>query len=233
MNRLLTLFLACSSLALAAGNLNIVVGGQAAPDPAITVGGKTYVPLSVFRLLNVATSVQGSTLTLGTPVAGTIAPGGSTQRASLEGCIGETLFNGVWRLKVTKLEQLPPNPQVGPGPGWGATIEVRNGTRVKTQIHDTGLTSIDMVTPDGNALKLAEHDAEEKLIYKDVIQSGVITYRLGFYFADALPAAGLPRPSKLLVQFDPQKLTAGYLKEAKVAYTTPTPSFRVRLDCQK
>ena len=42
MNRLLTLFLACSSLALAAGNLNIIVGGQAAPDPAITVGGRWF-----------------------------------------------------------------------------------------------------------------------------------------------------------------------------------------------
>ena len=222
-----------STLALAAGlNYSIIVNGQVVPDQAIVVDGKTYVPLSALRALGVPSSLKGSTLTLGTGAAPATTPGGANQRASLEGCVGETLFNGVWRMTVKKVEPIGPN--VGLGPGWGVTVEVRNGTKVKTQMHDTGLTSVDLVMPDGNTLKLEEHDAEEKLTRKDVIQAGGITYQLKFHVEDTKTlAASIPRPAKLIMQLDPKRMTAGYLRTAGVTYTTPTPSFRVNLTCQK
>ncbi|MGI8748828.1 MAG: hypothetical protein ACR2J4_10845 [Deinococcus sp.] len=221
------------TLALAAGaNYSVIVNGQVAPDQAIVVNGKTYVPLSALKLLGLNSSLKGTTLTLGAQANGATVPGGSSQRASLEGCVRETLFNGVWRLTVKKVEPIGPN--VGLGPGWGVTVELRNGTRTKTNIHDAGLTSTDLVMPDGNTLKLDEHDAEEKLIFKDVIQAGGITYQLKFHVEDTkTPASSIPRPAKLIMQLDPRRMTAGYLREAGVAYTTPTPSFRVNLTCQK
>ncbi|WP_019588397.1 hypothetical protein [Deinococcus apachensis] len=221
------------SFALAAGlNYSVVVNGQVAPDQAIVVGGKTYVPLSVLKLLGVSSSLKGSTLTLGAQKAPATAPGGASQRASLEGCIGETLFNGIWRLTVRKVEAI--GPDVGLGPGWGVTAELRNGTTTKTNLHDTGLENIDLSLPDGNTLTFEEHAAEEGFIYKELAQAGGVTYQLRFHIQDARAlASSVPRPAKLTVQLNPARLTAGYLIAGKVAYTTPTPSFRVRLDCQK
>lgn len=234
MNKLSLLGLAAlSTLALAAGlSYSVVVNGQVAPDQAIVVNGKTYVPLSALKLLGVQSSLKGSTLTLGAQNAAATAPGGANQRASLEGCVGETLFNGVWRLTVKKVEAIGPN--VGLGPGWGVTVELKNGTGTKTNLHDTGLTAVDLVMPDGNTLTWEEYDAETNFIYKDLVQAGGVTYQLKFHVKDtATPASSVPRPAKLIVQLDPSKMTAGYLRSAKVAYTTPAPSFRVDLTCQK
>ena len=98
---------AFTGLALAASvNYSVVVNGQVSPSPAIVVNGQTYVPLSVLKSLGIPSKLKGVTLTLGTGAAPATSPGGANQRASLEGCIGETLFNGVWRLKVTKIERI-------------------------------------------------------------------------------------------------------------------------------
>ena len=226
----LTLLASC---ALATGlKYSLVVNGQVAPDQAIVVNGQTFVPLSALKLLDVQSSLKGSTLTLGAQNAPATAPGGANQKASLEGCIGETLFNGVWRLTVRKVE--PIGADVGLGPGWGVTAELRNGTTTKTSLLDTGLTSIDLVQPDGNTFVFEERTAEEPFLYKTVTQAGGVTYQLRFHVQDArAEAASVPRPSKLTVQIDPKRLTAGYLIAGKVTYSTPTPSFRVKLDCQK
>jgi hypothetical protein len=236
MSRLKLQGLALLSLALspvaAAQSYSLVVNGQVAPARAIVVNGQTYVPLSSLKSLGIPSSLKGNTLTLGTGAAPTTAPGGSNQRASLEGCVGDALFNGVWQLTVKKVEPIGPN--VGLGPGWGVTVELRNGTKTRVNVHDTGLTSIDLVMPDGNTLTFEEHDAEENLIYKDLVQAGGVTYQLKFHVEDTrTPASALPRPAKLIMQFDPRKMTAGYLRDDGVTYTTPTPSFRVRLDCHK
>ncbi|UBV45263.1 hypothetical protein LAJ19_20935 (plasmid) [Deinococcus taeanensis] len=222
---------ALSGAALAATNYSIIVNGQVTQGQAIVVNGQTYVPLSALKRLGVQTSVNGSTLTLGAPAPAT-APGGANQRASLEGCVGETLFNGIWRLTTRKVE--PIGPDVGLGSGWGVTVELRNGTATRTSLHDTGLTAIELVQPDGNTLVFEERTAEEPFLYKELTQAGGVTYQLRFHVQDSrATASSVPRPAKLVVQLDPKRLTAGYLIAGKVAYTTPTPSFRVRLDCQK
>ncbi|WP_309571024.1 hypothetical protein, partial [Deinococcus sp.] len=216
---LLALVLLTSTSLAAAQSYSLVVNGQVAPAKAITVNGQTYVPLSVLRTLGIPSSLSGSTLTLGSPAT---APGGANQRASLEGCIGDTLFNGVWRMTVSKVVAI--GADVGLGPGWGVTVELRNGTTTKTNLHDTGLTSIELVQPDGNTFTFEERTAEEPFLYKEVTQAGGVTYQLRFHVQDARALdTSVPRPAKLVVQLDPKRLTAGYLIAAKVAYTTPTP----------
>jgi len=54
--------------------------------------------------------------------------GGANQRASVEGCIGQTLFNGLWRLTVLKSEPTT-NPDDSDYKNWGVTIELRNGKK--------------------------------------------------------------------------------------------------------
>jgi len=217
-----------AGVALAATtNLSVIVNGQLAPDAALVVNGKTYVPLSALNLLGVKATVKGSTLTLG----GTAA-GGANQKVAVEGCVGDTLFNGIWRMTVNKVE--PIGPDVGLGPGWGVSVELRNGTQTPTNLQDTGLISTDLAMPDGNTFVFEERTAEEPYVYKKVGQAGGIIYTLRFHVQDSrAPAASVPRPTKLVIQLDPKRLTAGYLKAGKVAYTTPNPSFRVRLDCAR
>ena len=146
--------------------------------------------------------------------------------------MGETLFSGVWRFTTKKVEAI--GADVGLGPGWGVTVELRNGAGTMASLHDTGATSIELVQPDGNTFEFEVHDAEEKFLYRELTQAGDVTNQLLFHVPDARAvAASIPRPSKLIVQIDPKRLTAGYLVAGKVAYMTPTPSFQVNLDCQK
>lgn len=71
--------LLAAGMALAAGTTySIVVGGQVAPDKAIVVNGKTYLPLSVLKELGIPYSLRGSTLTLGARPRPTRPPAGPT-----------------------------------------------------------------------------------------------------------------------------------------------------------
>jgi len=216
----------------AAQKYALVVNGQVAPAQALVVGGQTYVPLSALKLLGIPSSLKGNTLTLGTGTAPATAPGGANSRTALEGCVGDTLFNGVWRLTVRKVERI--GADAGYGPGWGVTVELRNGTPTKTSLQDTGLEAIELVGADGNTFVFQERAAQEPLIYKSATQAGGITYQLRFHAQDSrAPASSVPAAAKLVVSLNPRKMTAGYLKEGRVAYTTPAPSFRVWLDCSQ
>jgi hypothetical protein len=229
-------------IAVAAGSsYSLVVNGQISKDTAIVVGGKTYVPLAVLKSLGVNSSLKGSTLTLsnsasssstqsstqgGTP---SVTAGGTNQRASLEGCIGETLFNGVWRLTVKSIEQIVRSETV---PGWGVTLEWKNGTKATAYATMTGVKNFALILANGNPLEINSYDAQQ-VTDKDLQQGAGVTHQLKFYFPPNTPLENLPRPAKLLVEIDPKGITAGSLLAAGVAYTTPNPSFRVRLDCQK
>ncbi|WP_425145017.1 hypothetical protein [Deinococcus sp.] len=216
--------LALTSLALAAANYSVIVNGQVAPEQAIVVGGKTYVPLSALKLLGVNTTLRGTTLTLGGATTAA-TPGGVNQRASLEGCLNETLFNGVWRLTVKTLR--PISRYNGQQSGYSLSLEWKNGTAKTIDALNSGVKNISLVLADGNTLTA---DNDQDLKYKTLPQAAGITLALLFYATSAQTAAGLPAPSKLLVDIDPSRLND--LAQG-VAYSTPTPSFRVKLDCQK
>jgi hypothetical protein len=219
----------------ASTSYSLVVNGQVSNERAIVVNGKTYVPITVLKSLGVTSGLKGTTLTLGnssgtsgSTAAPTTTAGGANARAGLEGCVGETLFNGVWRLKVVKLEPISKGENQ---PGWGVTLELRNGTKVTTAVYRTGLTGINLVLPNGNALTFDEYEGQA-FTHNDLAQAAGVTTQLKFYFPSGTPAKDAPRPEKLVVQFDPAKLWEG-VRSAGVAFTTPTPSLRVKLDCTK
>lgn len=216
-----------SGLALAATlNYSVIVNGQVAPDQAIVVNGKTYVPLSALKLLGVPSSLKGTTLTLGAQAA-TTAPGGSTQRASLEGCLGETLFNGVWRLTVPSVR--PMTRYNGQQKGYGVTVTWKNGTTRTIDALNTGVKSLNLVLTDGTTLVSENY---QDLTQKSLPQAAGTTVELNFWADSAATAKGLGQPSKLLVEIDPGVARSNSLAQG-VAYSAPNPSFRVRLDCTK
>lgn len=211
-----------TSFALAAGlNYSVIVNGQVVPDQAIVVGGKTYVPLSALKLLGVPSSLRGSTLTLGAAATAGAAPGGANQRASLDGCIGETLFNGVWRLTVSSVT--PTVRYNGQQKGYSVKLSWRNGTTKTIDALNTGVKAITLALSDGNTLT---SENEQDLKYKSLPQAAGTNVALSFWADSAQTAAGLAQPSKLLIE-----IAASGAAASGIAYTAPNPSFRVRLDC--
>ncbi|MER3556164.1 MAG: hypothetical protein C4331_17970 [Meiothermus sp.] len=223
--------------ALGAGvSYSLVVNGQAVGEKAIVVGGKTYVPLSVLKGLGVAYSLKGNTLTLGKAAAPAAnqTPGGTEQRASLEGCLGETLFNGVWRFKVTKVEPIVRDAGTpAETPGWGVTVELRSGAKEMVQPVFTGVRDegIQVAFDDAQTLTADSLDVQ-KLTYANLPPGGVVTHQLQFWYRYDTPKDQIKTPVKLLFEINTKGFENG-IRASGAGYTTPTPSFRVRLDCQK
>jgi hypothetical protein len=217
-------------IALGAGSsYSLIVNGQTSKGTAIGVAGKTYVPLTVLKSLGITSSLKGTTLTLSNtgsndPPANTTA-GGTNQRASLEGCIGETLFNGVWRLTLTATK--PISRYNGQQPGYNLNLEWKNGTKTTANALNTGVKSLNLVLEDGTVL---QSEDVQTLTNKSLPQGAGVALELAFYAESGTPADKLSKPAKFLVEIDPKVLVN---TGVSVVYSTPTPSFRVRLDCQK
>ncbi|WP_110888495.1 hypothetical protein [Deinococcus yavapaiensis] len=210
----------CSLVAAAGSTYRVVTNGTVTTESAIVVDGKTYVPLTVLARLGVKSQLDGGILNLTS--ASTVTPGGANARVSLEGCLGQTLFNGVWRLTVKAVR---PITRYGTYPGYGLTLEWKNGTTRSIDALNTGVKSVTLVLADGTTLTSEDI---QSLLYKKLPQAAGTSLELPFY-ADAPKAANqFARPTKLLVEIDAAQAAA-----SNVAYTTPTPSFRVLLDCKK
>lgn len=235
--RVLVLGLAAGTALGAGVSYSLVVNGQAVGEKAIVVGGKTYVPLSVLKGLGVAYSLKGNTLTLGKAAAAPAAnqtPGGAEQRASLEGCLGETLFNGVWRFKVTRVEPIVRDAGTPiETPGWGVTVELRSGAKANVQPVFTGVRDqgIQIAFADAQTLTADALDVQ-KLTYANLPPGGVVTHQLKFWYTYDTPKERIRPPAKLLFEINTKGFENG-IRASGAGYTTPTPSFRVRLDCQK
>ena len=224
--------------ALGAGSTyNMVVNGEVAPGKALVVGGVTYVPLPTLRLLGVTSSVKGSTLTLTSGGASasaalgstTTAAGGANQLAALEGCIGQTLFNGVWRFKVTSFTPTKTDNVAG----WSLAIEMKNATKAPLQPSSTGMSNsgegYTLLPPNGNSNVWQEPEIVNDFVELNVPQGGLITYKFKFTpTPSASPDDLAVKPTKFLLRINTQNID----KKA-VPYSVPDPSFRVRLDCQK
>ena len=222
--------IAGSAVALAQASLRLVVNGQPSALPAITVGGQTYIPLSALEKVG-AKVVRGSSgLTLTLPGGSSANPnaaaaGGANQRVSLEGCIGETLFNGIWRLTAKSVKAI--SRYNGQQLGYSLNLEWKNGAKVSADALNTGVKTLNLTLEDGTVLLT---DDAQSLTGKRLPQGAGVNLELMFYEASGVTADKLGKPDKFLVEIDPL-----VLKNTGVAasYTTPNPSFRVRLDCQK
>ena len=219
-----------SAVALAQASIKLVVNGQPSKLPAITVNGVTYIPLPTLEKAGakVVRSPSGLTLTLpGSSSAspGAVTDGGANQRVSLEGCIGETLFNGIWRLTVKSVKAI--NRYNGQQLGYSLNLEWKNGAKVTADALNTGVKNLDLVLTDGTVLQT---DDAQSLTSKKLPQGAGVNLELMFYAASGVTADRLGKPDKFLVEIDPLVLKR---TGVAAAYTTPNPSFRVRLDCQK
>jgi hypothetical protein len=233
------LALGLTTLAWAAGNYSLIVNGQVASKSAVVMNGETYVPLSALKLLGVTGTVKGNTMTLalGSAPAPTRTPsGGANQLAALEGCLNQTLFNGIWRVRVLSLTPIRTPDAGSPDiPGWSVKLEVRNGVSKTASLMGTGFGASSggsqpmLLLADGNALALDDNDFL-KPWSQDVLQGGVLTFALRFSYPRGTTEAQAraQRPTKFILQINPRIPEYMGMK-----YSVPDPSLRVRLDCQK
>jgi len=178
----------------------------------------------------------GSTSVFGqTPKPNKVSAGGSHQRAALEGCLNEWLFNGIWRLKVTKVDTIKSTPDAAGNfnTGWGVTVQVRNGTNVDFIPASTGIGHLTLVSVDGDTMDVGltttgTLDAQ-KLVYHDFPPSSQYTHQLTFWYPYGTAAADIKKPVKFILAFDynARKDASG------PRYTTSNPSMRVNLTCKK
>ena len=222
--------LALTGLAVAAGlSYKLVVNGQVSSEQAIVVNGKTYVPLGVLKSFGINAILKGDTLTLSNAQG---SAGGANQRASLEGCLGEQLFNGVWRVRASKLERISKD---GGTPGWGLTLELRNGSKATLISTDAGIDGtgqgIQLAFDDATTLKVDPYDVQ-KLTYASLPQGGAVVHQLKFYYPSGTAADAIKTPTKFLLEVSAKGI--GFTPSQQgVAFTVANPSFRVRLDCQR
>ncbi|GIW32823.1 hypothetical protein [Meiothermus sp.] len=202
--------------------LNLVVNGQAQSSKAIVVGGQTYVPLSALRALGVTAAVSGNTVSLsGSPA------GGADQRASLEGCLNEWLFNGIWRARATRVESFDD----GGLKGWAIDFEVRNATNRTLEAWNAGFkdsSSLTLAFADGSTQRmegnaLARESYEAKIYNAAIPQGSGVTTKLKF------TSNRTDAPTKLLIEMDTNSIKQKY----NLAFSSPNPSLRFKLDCTK
>ncbi len=218
-------------------SLNLVINGEVSSAKAIVVNNQTYVPISALKSLGILVSSKGTTVSLSsakTPVlsggsanSGSSGAGGANQKNSVEGCLGEQLFNGIWRLRVAKLEAFVE----GSRNGYDLTLELRNGVGNTITGTATGISPSDdgknLVLADGQTLAFSNDSASNWVdtAYKSIPQGALNKAVLRYY----MPEGTAEKPIKFLFEINASKLD----KDLKLSYTVKDPSFRVNLTCQK
>ncbi len=236
-----TLFLATLALSAVAyaatQSLTLVLNGQVSSKKAISVSGETYVPLSALSSLGIKVSSAGGVVSLtgasiataGTGNSGSSGAGGANQKNSVEGCLNEFLFNGIWRLRVTKVEVVADS-----SPSYAVTVEIRNGTTKTLKLVDGGIDvgqAIALSFADGNSLAYSYGTDWVDKAYAPILQGSgtVFTFKISPESRTTLEEAKANMPKKFLFEVNPEKLK----KDLKLGFTAKDPSFRVDLTCKK
>jgi hypothetical protein len=218
------------SLALAATlSLSLSINGRTSPSKALVIDGQTYIPLAALEAAGVKSQRSGNSIALTLTNAAT---GGSNERLSLEGCLGEQLFNGVWRLRASKLEAIQKD---GNTPGWSLLVELRNGSKATIMPVDAGISGsgegIQLAFADASTLNVDGMDVQ-KLTFASMPAGGAVSWPLKFYYPFGTAQTSIKTPNKFLLEVNPKGI--GDSTRAKgVAFTSASPSFRIKLDCQK
>ncbi len=208
-------------------SLSVTINGKTSSDKAVVLSGKTYYPESVLKALGVSVKHTGATIAL---ISG--AAGGANQTAALEGCVGETLFNGGLRVILHSFEPFKKDDKAA---GWTADLEFRNGTQAVNALYTMGMgggTSWYIAYDDDSTYPFYTSDSNGISGSRDIPPGS--SYRVKINFGpDTSNNASLPfdperKPTKLLLGFTKSNASSDVQK-----VLVANPSFRIKLDCKK
>lgn len=188
------------------------------------------------RILSMAACA--AVLFLGVPVSAQQAQGGSTQAGAQPGCMNQWMFNGVWRMRVTKVEWHPADSPTPPGAtAWLVTMQWNNGTSY------AGIAPADTLKQDlvlglqnGDTVSTADSTtgamSQQQLDFHTFPASGQFTYSQLFVGNNLDPNN---KPVKLLVTFDVAKYKQSHPQNSGKFWKLKTPGYNYRIDltCNK
>ena len=209
-------------------SLQLSVNGKAVSDKALIVGGKTYYPESALAALGATVKRTGNAVTLTSKGV----TGGANQTAALEGCVGETLFNGALRVKLHSFE---PFVRDGKAVGWTADLEFRNGTQRVSNLYGFGggsAASWYIAYDDDSTYPFYISDSNGLSGSRDIPAGSSYRTKINFWpetsNARELPFDPTRKPTKLLLGFTKSSASSDMQK-----LLPANPGFRIRLDCKK
>jgi hypothetical protein len=149
----------------------------------------------------------------------------SGDATSQEGCINQWLFNGVWRVQVTKVEPLMDGAQQV---GWQVTEVWRNGTTQEIAPGDSLLQDQKLELQNGSILATATSTTSMSLatIASHSFQAAAQYTHVQIFRAANLDPANKPQAVDII--FDAAKLAQF---RSKPQFTTHQYNFRFKLDC--
>lgn len=194
----------------------LFINGKAYSSPAIVVKGETYVPLKALKSAGVTVNLASGKLQLTLPKASQVE-GGANQVVALEACVGEWLFNGIWRVRVT-------DPQVFSADRNGISyrFEFRNGTKLSGFAPSgTGMDGIQLALENGTTVAAENINEVSDPPY---LAGGSHSQTINFYWDDANL-----KPQKIVVLFNPKNMSTSF----NVKFNVPDPNLRFKTDCVK
>ena len=175
---------------------------------------RRIVVMSVTAILSLA---FGVTAQLATPAVA----------ASPAACMNQWLFNGIWRVRVTKVEPFMDGAQQV---GWQVTEVWRNGANQATSPFDTAMKP-QVLELDGGA-KMSTDDSNTSTMSNSVIAAH--SFPVTGQFSSAVVFRGAPpfdptkRPIALTIAFDGAKVAQHRFGPK---FTTSQPDLHYKLDC--
>ncbi|THF70335.1 hypothetical protein E7T06_07635 [Deinococcus sp. Arct2-2] len=166
-----------------------------------------------------------------TSAGGATAAGGANQKASVSGCVNEWLFNGIWRMRVTKVQPVVDKDY---GDGWGVSVEIKNGTTQTLTLDNAGIYyngAVNLAFADGDTWAKSWREGWQGKTYTKLTQGAGMVYTFKIFPESKLSAAEVQAmpPQKFLLE-DVKKISDNV---KNVGFTVPDPSFRVNLTCKK
>lgn len=204
----LTLLAAPAALA---APTTLTINGQSVTLDTTVIGGVTYLKLADLK-------------------AALAAQGGANAKASVEGCVNEWLFNGIERLRVTKVQPVKDRYY---GDGWGVTVEIRNGAPETLTLDHAGLQyngAVNLAFADGNSWSKSWREGWQDKTYARMQQGTGTLYEFQIFPEGKMEASAVAAyaPQKFLLE-----VAAKNPDHVKANFSVPDPSFRVNLTCRK
>jgi len=156
-----------------------------------------------------------------------IKPTGNTATPQ-SGCMRQWMFNGIWRVQITKVEPLI---ELGTQVGWQVTEVWRNGTSVElAPATDTFMNDQQLELANGQWISTNDTTegtlSNEVVGYEDLPPSGQFTQVEKFYPHGHFNPAN--EPSAVYISFDASELAQ---HKDKPQFTVGRSDFEVRLTC--
>ncbi len=215
----------CSLLLFLGLPWTLLVNGKASSVAPIEQNGQLYIPLSALKAAGAQVSVQGHDAR----VQFLPYQGGANQVEGVEGLANTWLNNGVWRVRVLKVEPTtdPFDPQK---PGYNVTLEARNASAKTASLFQTGVEFPQLFDADESVLKVDESAWQTRLQMKDLLQGSGLTATIPFYYPHGTAAEAVKAPLKLVL---PISAGSGLLRDTGLKYAVKSPTFRIWLQPQK